>query len=156
MGVSPNLLRVARARSAIGRGTVYRLGRGGFDPRAPHPGPECDCSGFAAWTLGMSRRPKLGRLWWIETTNIVRDATGRRRVFTQIPGPVPGCLVVYGDRGGRQGHVGVVTRVSSQFSFDIVDCSSGSWRHGLDAIRERSGRFMVDSGAIFVALRQDM
>lgn len=154
--------RVARARSAIGKGTIYKLGLGGFDPNAAHPGQKCDCSGFAAWCLRLSRKPKEERNWWIETTAIVRDALSDdpNGVFAKIDCPVPGCLVVYPDRKTEsrtvQGHVGIVSAVRSQKDFDIVDCSSFSYREHRDAIRERSGVFMPKKGAIFCTLRQDL
>lgn len=90
---------IARARSAIGC-CAYGLGKGGMNPRSAIPASrgKCDCSGFVAWVLGMSRMPKPTRLWWIETSAIVRDATGKQSVFVQIARPIRGCISVYADR----------------------------------------------------------
>lgn len=142
-----------RARSAVGLGTAYRLGRGGFKPTALWIDRSSDCSGFVAWVLGLSRVPKLSRPWWIETTAIHKDATGKRRVFERILEPTPGCVVVYPDLNGTQGHVGIVASVSP---LTVVDCSSGSYRRTGDAIREHGGEaFERRRDSIFVRLVQD-
>ncbi|MCW5943287.1 MAG: CHAP domain-containing protein [Fimbriimonadaceae bacterium] len=142
-----------RARSAVGLGTEYRLGRGGFKPTALWTDRSSDCSGFVAWVLGLSRVPKLSRPWWIETTAIHRDATGKRRVFERIFEPTPGCVVVYPDLNGAQGHVGIVASVSP---LTVVDCSLGSFRAFHEAIREHNGTaFERRTDAIFVCLKQD-
>lgn len=128
--------RVDRAKSAIGKVKAYRLGKGGFNPNAPHPGDSCDCSGFVSWVIGLSRMPKPSRPWWIETTNIFRDATGRQSTFVPCD-PFPGCLIVYPDRkvkiwksgvlrlASKQGHVAVVAEVGADGKpLRIVDCSA--------------------------------
>lgn len=136
--------------------TKYVLGAGGMDPHLPSPGGICDCSGFVAWCLGLSRKPKPSRPWWIETTAMVRDATGQKAVFAFLDGPEPGCVVVYGDKGGHQGHTGIVTVVRSPRDYDVVDCSSGSWKREQDAIVEHTGIVFRQHGAIFVALKEDL
>lgn len=155
--------RVRRARSAVGRGTRYRLGRGGFDPslKLPAQSGDCDCSGFLSWALGISRhqrdkdKPWSKAIPWIETTAIYKDAKGKKLLFTKISEPVPGCLVVYPDRwlGVKQGHVAIVSTVSSDGkSFDIIDCSSRGVR---EAINERPGVWMLGRKAIFAVLNED-
>ncbi len=50
-----------RAKAHRNAGVTYRLGAGGMNPDAPHPYDTikgkryCDCSGFVAYTLGISR-----------------------------------------------------------------------------------------------------
>jgi len=155
-------MRVVRARTAIGRGTRYKLGQGGFHPLdvLPTRTGQCDCSGFAAWTMGINRwqgrhkKPWASYLPWVETTAIVRDATGAQRLFKRIDEPVPGCLVVYGDRLGRQGHVGIVDNVRGLKDFTVIHCSKGNDRSG-DAIQRTNGGLFVRAKAIFVVLRED-
>lgn len=159
-----SISRVARARSAVGRGIRYRLGHGGTDPRFEFPTKTgyCDCSGFISWVLGLNRAPKPGRNWWIETTNIYRDATSGKQfsTFVQLPHPVPGCLVVYPDYKmlgvRREGHIGVVTRVSGG-RIITVDCSAFAGGKVKEAIRELDRtELWVSRGAIFCTLREDL
>lgn len=157
--------RIIRARGTIGRGTRYRLGRGGFIPDTSVPwdaNHRCDCSGFISWVLRISRHQEfMHKPWsktipWIETTAIYSDARGKQQLFKQISEPVPGCLVVYPDRIG-QGHVALVAtcRVENGKvkALGIIDCSS---RRG-EAINERDGMFMLSltKRGIFCVLRED-
>jgi hypothetical protein len=143
-----------RARSAIGHGTIYRLGMGGFNPASPHPWNsrgECDCSGFIAWCLGVSRY--TDHPWysaqnggWLETTAIIRDALKEGfGMFDQVAleQALPGDLVVYGDRDGHQGHVGLISHVEPAGEGveegepkAIIHCSKGNWVAFQDAINE--------------------
>lgn len=94
----------------------YQLGSGGSgwlrDPDDPLD--ECDCSGFIAHCLGRSRNAvgatDLGATEWVESTQMVRDATGPQTWLRAFPlaEARPGDIVVYGDREGRQGHCGIV------------------------------------------------
>ncbi len=164
MKLNPAILehRVRRARSAAGQAIRYALGRGGFNPRSALPDDglgACDCSGFVAWTLQLSRKPKASRPWWIETTQIVRDASGRQSVFVRLEQAVPGCLVVFPDRrvAGvlRHGHAAVVTGVGATLTG--VDCSSSSYKEFREAILERRLSFMADNPrSVFCTLRQDL
>lgn len=154
--------RCIRARGAVGRGTRYTLGQGGYSPMDPLPtrNGQCDCSGFVAWCIGMDRwqgrhkKPWKSLIPWIETTAIVKDAKGAQKLFTTIETPVPGCLVVYGDRFGKQGHVGIVDNVTSKTVFEVVHCSKGNDRAG-DAIQRTSGALFVRAKTIFVVLNED-
>lgn len=141
---------VAKARSAIGHGTLYRLGAGA-PQSSPHPWDEtgaCDCSGFVCWVLGLSRyqsllaflRPLNGG--WLNTDGILCDALNPTGYFEPAPAALPGDLIVYpsswfakkaglGRGGPRIGHVGVVTGVDL-----VVHCSSGNYRSYQDSIRE--------------------
>ena len=144
---------VARALSAVGKNTRYKLGAGGYSPEAPHPGRDCDCSGFVSWVIGFSRRHKFGSSSWISTSDIVRDAQGKQALFQVLPGPEVGAIVVYGDSGGKQGHCGIITRIEDGKLFG-VDCSGSSYRRKKDAIQERDFSFFVAKpNAIFCAVK---
>jgi hypothetical protein len=173
--------RVERARSAVGNGIKYKLGKGGFLVNCLRPdgylapsiitptvrySDECDCSGLIAWVLGMRRDQVNAKKWWskvlpwIETTAVWKDATGPQRVFVKIPKPVPGCLVVYGDTGKSQGHIGVVSAVHSpgtKSDIDVIDCSSGMSKRTGDSIHERDGAFFLSNPkTIFCVLKEDL
>lgn len=164
MKIKPQIAarRIARARSAIGLGITYRLGHGGFRPTVSTPTTTsaCDCSGFVAWVLEL-KRDRRNTWWtkflpwkqsaWIETTNIYKDALSTNSVFVRLLTPEPGCIVVFPDSGGRQGHVGIVSAVRSFSDFDVVDCASRT-----PAISERSGSVFVQHSAIFCCLKQDL
>lgn len=144
---------VERARTAIGKGTKYGLGCGGMSPYNKGPADKnnrCDCSGFVAWVLGLSRKPKPTRNWWIETTMIHKDASKNRTVFIQISKAEPGCLVVFPDKDGREGHVGIVSAVNeSGTAAMVIDCTS-------KGITEQGAEYFSRKGAIYCILKQDM
>ncbi len=157
-------LRVARARSATLKGIRYKLARGGYHPGADLPGRAgdpatddgigCDCSGFVAWCLGLRRGPlPHPPPAWIETSQVYRDATGPQRLFRRLAEPVAGCVVVYPDAGGDQGHIGIVTETAPELRG--VDCSSSRSRRTGQAITERGLAFFRDRGAIFALLVTD-
>ncbi len=138
---------VAKARGEIGRGCVYRLGHGGMHPEADHPFDAaffCDCSGFVAWCLGVSRKLD-GDPWykdqdggWFETTAVFKDCG---TPFGAVDGVAwgqakPGMLVVWGDHEGHQGHIGVVSEIDDKGPARVVHCSSGNYRALGDAIAE--------------------
>lgn len=165
--------RIARARSAVGRGVLYKLGHGGTDPSTPLPSKTryCDCSGFISWVLGIRRSPKPSRQWWIETTMICNDAKSGKAnsTFVKLGSPEPGCLVAYPDRrvtrvgndGAvrttvRQGHVALVTSITNG-RITCIDCGAGQGGTTVEAIRERDLTDLFDAkGGIYIALRQDL
>ena len=134
-------------------------------PDNPHPADnngDCDCSGFAAWALGVSRwvregHPLLGRFdgSWIETSAVARDAAKDGGVFTARDWKAarPGDLIVYGDRkspsgASLQGHVGIVSAADDGGPLLVCHCSSGNWKKLKDAIRETPVEaFWLMSGA---------
>lgn len=132
-----------RAQSAIGRGTKYKLGRGGTNPAAALPSDrngECDCSGFVCWCLKMSRRtsdPTYTRFngGWINTSALVHDIRNPVGFFSKLEVPVPGSLWVYGWSGGQPGHVAIVDAVKKSGT-TIIHCSSGNYERTRDAIRK--------------------
>lgn len=145
---------VARAREAIGKGTAYKLGAGGR-LKNPGIGSELDCSGFAAVVLGVDRylEPWLPHYEggdWLETSALVRDAQSPWGFVTEVPWleAKPGDLLVWGDRGKGQGHVGVVVSVDASGPKTVVHCSSGNWRTTGDAIRETTASIFQRNGAI--------
>lgn len=169
MKIKPEIVkaRIARARTSLNDGVAYKLGKGGFFPNSPTPATiynnelYCDCSGFVAWVLEISRKPKASRPYWIETTAIYKDATGKQTAFVRLDKPEPGCIVVYPDRKvmgvGKQGHTGVVTQVWPDGKIQGIDCSSGMYKKTGDAIHERDlSFFLANKQTIFCCLRQDM
>jgi hypothetical protein len=153
--VEPMIL--ARAQSACGHATVYKLGAGGRDPDALHPGKLCDCSGYVAWVFRSPRKvPEIG---WIETSRIVRDATHDQRLFHRVSSPVPGDVVVYGDWTDaetgrhRQGHIGILSAVPNDVAgaaswwdgLRVIHCSVSNSKRG-DAIAETDARVFRKRG----------
>lgn len=156
---------LARARSAIGKGTVYSLGKGGRNPAAPLPGDEdnrCDCSAFAAWACGLHvvqskvplhRRYNGGRL---TTSSIIYDARRPQTetgLFTIVPAPDPGDFVAYPWKDGKPGHIACVSEFDPVWFWAglvVIDCSSTNSKQTGDAIRERSGAFFGRHASVFV------
>ena len=139
-----------RARTALSHDITYKMGHGGNYPGHPLPtdDQECDCSGFVAWCLSLGRAPKHGRTWWIETTAVWEDATGKQTVFVKIPHPVPGCCVVYPDHEGHQGHIGIVANPALPYT--VVDCSASK-----DGIAEHlQTAFAKNPKTVFCVLRR--
>ena len=144
---------LARARSAIGHGITYHLGEGGVDPKAALPTDDgrCDCSGFVAWCLQISRVPKPSRDWWVQTDNIWHDAMGPQTTFVRIEKPIAGCVVVYPKIGSHDGygHTGIVANPANPYT--VVDCSAsknGIFEHVQNA-------FEANPHTIFCILKQD-
>ena len=154
--------RVERAIAATKKPCVYKLGKGGFNAAKPldpcWDGGRSDCSGFVSYVIQTRRSPKEVRPFWIETTAIYKDATGKQVAFKKIDNPVPGCLVVYGDKGLGQGHIGVVVEVREN-GYDTVECASGFLGSVLkkQAIRRRSNaqELFGKRNAIFCILKGD-
>jgi uncharacterized protein YfaT (DUF1175 family) len=129
-----------RAMSALAFDVDYRLGAGGRDPASPTPADDegnCDCSGYVAWCLGISRRvrhPAYVRFngGWLSTDGMVHDALSVGGILDQVPGDdraLPGDVVVYGN-GARIGHCGIIVRIAPLSSvkpreqWEIAHCSS--------------------------------
>ncbi len=157
--------RVARAKASI-KPCFYVLGRGGFNPIYPNDATwdkrRSDCSGFISHVLMTKREPKHSRPFWIETTAIYKNATGSKTTFTQVQIPVPGCMVVYGDSRGKQGHCGIVSDVHYVgpiwVGYDTIECASGIQGKLGKAIRIRKDaqHLFEPRGAIFCVLTQDI
>jgi len=126
---------IARAESACDKGIVYGLGKGGYWPLDKLPcrvsarkvdgkvvkALWCDCSGFIAWLIGYARsRTIVPGMWGISTDSIHADATGKQVLFERIDKPEAGCIMVYPDHDGHQGHVALLV---DPLTWTIIDCS---------------------------------
>lgn len=127
---------LARAHAATHQGIRYKLGAGGFKPGLPTPGPtgQCDCSGFVAWCLGMSRQTnelfyKNFNGGWIETSAVWTDIGSSVGIF-QPTKPLPGAVVVYPDENGHEGHIGIVIDPTH-----VIHCSLGNDKSTGNAIQ---------------------
>ncbi len=129
---------LTRARSCLGKNTRYKLGKGGINPVNPLT-PECDCSGFVAWTIGIPRElpPRSGR--WLQTTTYWEGggAVGEGLFDLTTPAQAePGDLYVYPDAGGKQGHMGIISEVQNGKPSKVIHCSKGNDTSYGEAIRE--------------------
>jgi hypothetical protein len=111
-----------------------------------------DCSGFAAICLGRSRNatgPDLGDLEWIETTQLVRDATGPQRLVraVSLDDLLPGDLIAHGDSGGRQGHVAVFEFYGDRRLIHTIESCGATATESSIRRRERTKRWR-SKGAI--------
>lgn len=141
---------------------AYRLGQGGFFPEDAWPTRSggCDCSGWCSFAMRLSRKPKLTRPWWIETTAIYNDAMGKQKVFVKLDEPQVGSFVVYPDyvSGGRkrEGHIALVVAVTGS-RIIVVDCSPSNERRVGYAIDRRDATALFASKkSIYVTLKQDL
>ncbi|WP_150287186.1 CHAP domain-containing protein [Rhabdaerophilum calidifontis] len=139
---------LSRARSALGKRTRYQSP--GVTPPLqaatwPESGARCDCSGFLAWCLRISRRvdhPKYVAVngGWFETTGIHADVNNSWGFFEKLAQPQPGSFLVYPDQNGHDGHIGLVSEVKPGSGIDgvakVIHCSLGGWNQHGDAIRE--------------------
>lgn len=128
---------LARAHSALGLGTIYKLGKGGFNPAKPMT-PSCDCSGFVAWAIGIPRElPPKGNKWLDTDAYYASGKPVKAGLFTEVAiiDAEPGDLLVYPDKGGAQGHIGIVTQVDLSAPTYVIHCSSGNYKNYKDAIR---------------------
>jgi len=118
-------------------GIRYGLGKGGMNPGSPTPASNglCDCSGFVAWSLGFSR--KINERFyvrfnngWFETTAVWTDIASPVGILEEIDKPRAGAVVVYPDRDGHQGHIGILVDDDK-----VVHCSMGNDRAFGNAIQ---------------------
>ena len=137
---------LARAHSALALGTIYKLGKGGFDPVKPMTA-QCDCSGFIAWAIGIPRELPPGSDKWLSTDEYWAGGKPvKAGLFTQIllKDAVAGDLLVYPDSGGSQGHISIINQVDNNMPTFIIHCSSGNFKNFNDAIR-------ITSPAVFLS-----
>jgi hypothetical protein len=156
------------------------MGRGGWNQKGVDSGKVSplnpawdggcsDCSGFISYDLRMSRyQADKNKAWsdyfhWIETTEIYHNAINDKNPFVRIDRPVPGCFVVYPDKGKKQGHIEVIEKAwlgKKGFEYDTIGCSAGFQGSALmkRAIRRRKNahRLFEKAGAIYVCLKQDL
>jgi hypothetical protein len=138
----------------VGKCTVYELGKGGMHPDSGSPCDDhatmghCDCSGFAMWSLGLSR---LQGDEWYGTDQIVHDAQQEAEpLFMEVSwvDALPGDLLVWPGHDGHHGHVGVVATIGPQGADTVVHCSAGNFRRWGDAIQETPPDLFHLMGAI--------
>lgn len=156
LGVLDRTVVVERARAAIAKPIRYQLGQGGRDPRSASPGDACDCSGFVAWCLGVDRYlPNAGiphmqdGAWW-ECTAVWRDARSPYGVVAEVDWDMasPGDVVVYPDRGSKQGHIGIVAEVGIDGPTSVIHCSLGNDKQLGHAVAETAPTVFKHGGAI--------
>ena len=129
---------LSKARRTTGKGVHYILGKGGFDPSRKMT-RTCDCSGFVAWAIGIPRELPPGSGNWLQTTTYWEGGgSAGAGLFDQIPENFaePGDIIVYPDRGNKQGHMGIVSAVENGYVTKVIHCSSGNDRKFNDAIQE--------------------
>lgn len=139
--------RLTRARTALGRGTSYRI-----DTIPPHPDSDvwpkdirADCSGFVAWCFRLNRYPPQLRGAQLFTDTIYADAalSAGNVFFRRVVAPTPGGIVVFpwyrAEDGRHAGHVALVTGVRGPGDYTIIDCSGSADDVG-DAVTERPGQ----------------
>jgi hypothetical protein len=108
-------------------------------------GEGVDCSAFIAWSLmrrkagGPDWKNSKGQSNWLHSDSVVYDATNTNVIFKECE-LQPWCIFAYGDKNGRQGHVGWVVDVRD--GLEIIDCSSSQSRNYGDAVRQRSGEWL--------------
>ena len=136
---------LARARSQISQGVRYKLGKGGMNPAASSPvnlERQCDCSGFVARCLGISRmttHPLYVKFngGWINTDAVVHDANEVTGFFERLAAPEPGAMIVFPSPGANKvGHIGIVSAVVQGAVTKVIHCSAGNDRAFGDAIQE--------------------
>jgi hypothetical protein len=126
-----------RAYSALRLTTQYKLGEGGFNPVEPLT-PQCDCSGFIAWTIGIPREFPPGSNKWLSTTEYW---TGGFPVQPGLLSQVElhqaqvGDLLVYPHQNGQVGHIALINEVSNNQPAQILHCSSGNFKDFGNAVK---------------------
>lgn len=146
-----------RAQSALGLKTIYKLGKGGFDPAKPMTA-SCDCSGFVAWAIGLPRElpPKSDK--WLDTDAYYMGGKPvKSGLFFEVKviDAEPGDLLVYPDKGGSQGHIGIVTQVDLSAPTYVVHCSNGNYKNYNDAIRMTGPGVFLAGNHVSRAMRID-
>ena len=128
---------INRANSVLNLKTVYKLGKGGFDPIKSFT-PQCDCSGFIAWAIGIPRElPPRSNKWLSTDQYWAGGAPVKPNLFKQkkLNEAIVGDLLVYPDSGGSQGHIALINQVDQSMPSSIIHCSSGNYRNYGDAVR---------------------
>ena len=134
-----------RAKSVLGQSTVYKLGKGNFSNANPQRplGSEADCSGFVCWCLMRNRKtdhPFYVNInqGWLDTLAIHKDIDSSVGYFDKLSKPTPGAIVVYPDKDGNEGHIGIIVEGSGSGVSGIskvIHCSSGNYKQTGDAIQ---------------------
>lgn len=97
---------------------------------------------------------RLEPLGWIETSGVYQDATSTQRLFQRVHRAEPGDGIVWPDRGGHEGHIGVIVAVDAAGEpTEVVHCSSGNYRRTGRAIARTSADIFKSAGAIYVRVK---
>ena len=133
---------LARARTGLEEKTTYVLGQGGFDPTKMLT-KKCDCSGFVAWAIGIPREFPPGSDRWLDTDAYWNGggAAAKAAGFPLLQNVAaadaePGDLIVYPDKGGMQGHIGMISGMDNDGELKVIHCSKGNFKKFNDATRE--------------------
>lgn len=139
-----------RARKALGRGTVYKLGKGGMKPLQDLD-HQCDCSGFVAWAIGIPRQLPPDTGGWLDTDCYCRGGDPvLKDLATPVSGgpPTPGDLYVYPDStvNGKhhEGHIGIISKVENGTVTRVIHCSMSNSAAG-DAVQETAPKAWINN-----------
>lgn len=135
-----------RAHSVLNLKIVYKLGKGGFDPTKSFT-PQCDCSGFIAWAIGIPRELPPASNKWLSTDEYWSGGKPvKQNLFKQynINEAMVGDLLVYPDNGGNQGHIALINQIENNTPKFIIHCSNGNYKNFGDAVR-------ITSPSVFLA-----
>ncbi|HEX6100484.1 MAG TPA: hypothetical protein VF432_29485 [Thermoanaerobaculia bacterium] len=151
-----------RARSQIGRGIRYKLGKGTFRASrhsCADANNQSDCSAFLCWALGLDKvgnypwlatpgKPRDPDGEWYGTDNIVNDALNANvGHFTRIATPLVGSIVVFPTRwkngkASPPGHCGIITELKANGEAKrVIHCSSSNFKTTGDAVQETDTAF---------------
>ncbi len=159
---------IQRAKKMLGQKTVYKLGKGGFNPKSEYaydPLKRLDCSGYIAWCLGFSRNITDsfyanyngdGKKGWFETTAAYKDAITGTGILTKIDEPRVGCIAVYPDYTQNdkkhEGHIGIITEVSANSkATKVIHCSSSAYKKYGDAVQENTSSALLNNPKVIFA-----
>lgn len=126
-----------RAHSALKLTTQYKLGEGGFNPIKPLT-PQCDCSGFIAWAIGIPREFPPGSNRWLSSTAYWAGG------YPVLPGLLSqielqqaqvGDFWVYPHQNGQVGHIALIHEVNNSQPTQILHCSSGNYKSFGNAVK---------------------
>src|SRR6185369_3225400 len=88
---------------------------------------------------------------WFECSNVYRDALSPFGFAAVVPWAEaePADVLVYPDRDGRQGHIGLISKATGGFGAErVIHCSLGNWNEHHDAIQETECGVFQRHGAI--------
>lgn len=134
----------------------YGMGKGGKNPKAPHPFEEvspgvwrCDCSGAVDWAWELEREPVKGI--WLNTDRLEADARGQVKhdLGYEVPWEqaLAGDVVVYG-AGPLVGHTGLFTKDGAR---EVYHCHGNP--NGGISIDVRPAWWRVTKHAVVLRMR---
>lgn len=147
---------VARAMSGVGSQTAYALKNKVNPPLSaeawPEDGMRTDCSSFVAWCLRMSSKVNHPLYikqngGWFETSAVFKDGLHQTGYFSSVATARAGSLLVYPDKQGSQGHIGIVVSAEGPGVAGVskvVHCSSGSFKKTGKAIAVTGPQAWID------------